>query len=197
MAKVQVAELAVLGGRTFERFDLDVFSRDTDPAWGLSQHDNMEGNLIFCRKWAKAFGAASPNLFLNGGTGQGKTYMCACIAYTVAEKGVDVKYVTAVKLFRDLEDRRFDRGADESDVRPYYDSELLIIDDLGTEMTTALVQSALYDIINTRLINGRKMIINANFTTHELPQIYMPQICSRLLGEFKQLHFFGPDLRCR
>lgn len=195
LAAVQTTGLSAFGGKTFDDFDLNVFSHAKDPGWGLSQRENMEGNLVYCRSWVRTFCGDSPNLFLNGGTGQGKTFLCGCIAHGVAEKGVEVKYVTAIAMFSDLENKRFDRG--EADVRPYYDSELLIIDDLGTEMTTAFVQSALYDIINTRLVNGRKMIINANFTTNELAQVYMPQICSRLLGEFKQLHFFGPDVRTR
>lgn len=193
IADIQTSQLAALGGRTFDSFDINVFSRNIDPNWGRSQRENMEGNLVYCRHWVKTFCEKSPNLFLNGGTGQGKTYLCGCIAHGIAEKGIGVKYVTAVAMFADLESKRFDRG--EADVRPYYNSELLIIDDLGTEMTTAFVQSALYDVINTRLTTGRKMIINANFTAHELSQVYMPQICSRLLGEFKQLHFFGPDIR--
>jgi len=195
LAAVQMTGLSALGGRTFDNFNLNVFSYDKDPGWGLSQRENMEGNLVYCRSWGKSFCEDSPNLFLNGGTGQGKTFLCGCIAHSVAEKGVEVRYVTAIEMFGELEIKRFERG--EADVRPYYESELLIIDDLGTEMTTAFVQSALYDIINTRLVTGRKMIINANFTAHELSQVYMPQICSRLLGEFKQLHFFGPDVRMR
>ena len=195
LAELQTTGLSALGGKTFGNFDLNVFSYEKDPGWGLSQRENMEGNLVYCRSWARNFCDGSPNLFLNGGTGQGKTFLCGCVANAVAEKGADVKYVTAIMLFGDLESKRFEHG--DTDVRPYYDSELLIIDDLGTEMTTAFVQSALYDIINTRLVAGRKMIINANFTAHELSQVYMPQICSRLLGEFKQLHFFGPDVRVR
>lgn len=193
MADAQTTRLSALGGRTFDSFNMNVFSRVTDPGWGRSQYENMEGNLAYCRHWVKTFGVQSPNLFLNGGTGQGKTFLCGCIAHGAAEKGIDVKYITAIAMFGDLENKHFDRG--EVDVRPYFESELLIIDDLGTEMTTAFVQSSMYNVINTRLTTGRKMIINANFTAHELSQVYMPQICSRLLGEFKQLHFFGPDLR--
>jgi DNA replication protein DnaC len=195
LAAIQTTGFLALGGRTFDSFDLNVFSYDEDPGWRLSQRENMEGNLVYCRNWVNTFNENSPNLFLNGGTGQGKTFLCGCIAHGVAEKGVEVRYVTAIEMFGDLENKRFERG--EVDVRPYYESELLIIDDLGTEMTNAFVQSSLYDIINTRLVNNRKMIINGNFTADELSRIYMPQICSRLLGEFKQLHFFGPDVRMR
>ncbi|MCL2084396.1 MAG: DNA replication protein DnaC, partial [Oscillospiraceae bacterium] len=77
----------------------------------------------------------------------------------------------------------------------FFDAALLVIDDLGTEMVTAFVQSALYDVINTRLLNGSKTIINANLTSERLTERYLPQTCSRLLGEYKMLHFFGPDLR--
>ena len=73
--------------------------------------------------------------------------------------------------------------------------DLLIVDDLGTEMTTAFVQSALYQLLNDRLMAKRPTIINTNLTTEEIGQRYSPQIRSRLEGEFEVLPFFGEDIR--
>lgn len=137
MRGAREAELSALKAGTFEDdFRLDIFSSQTEPEWGLSQRENMEGNLAYCRSWAKNFSPRSPNLFLNGGTGQGKTFMCSCIARKVSDGGASVRYAAAVSMFRDFENKHFDRGVFNTDI--YYNSDLLIIDDLGTEMTTRL-----------------------------------------------------------
>ncbi len=193
LREARKAQLGGLATVSFRQFNEQLFSTDTDSTWGLSQRENMYGNLMICKKWTEQFGKDVPNLFFNGGTGQGKTFLCACIADAVSAKQVHVCYTSAIALCTELERRHFERG--ETDVRPFYEAELLIIDDLGTEMTTAFVQSMMYDVINQRLLTTRKTIINANLTAQELRSRYMPQICSRLLGDFKQLHFFGPDLR--
>ena len=73
--------------------------------------------------------------------------------------------------------------------------ELMILDDLGTEMLTQISVSALYTLINTRLVNGKKTIISTNLTDAELARRYTPQICSRLEGEFTHLPFAGTDIR--
>ena len=74
-------------------------------------------------------------------------------------------------------------------------SKLLIIDDMGTEMGTAFTVSALYNLINNRLMAHRPMIVNTNLLPDELKKRYSPAVASRLLGEFKQLRFFGDDIR--
>ena len=73
--------------------------------------------------------------------------------------------------------------------------DLLILDDLGTEMTTAFVQSALYQIINGRLLERRATILSTNLRLEELGRRYSPQIASRLEGEYQILPFFGEDIR--
>ena len=75
------------------------------------------------------------------------------------------------------------------------DCDLMILDDLGTEMPTPMAQSALYTLINTRLVKGKKTIISTNLSDEQLEKRYTPQICSRLAGEFLHLPFAGEDIR--
>ena len=77
----------------------------------------------------------------------------------------------------------------------YLNCDLLIMDDLGTEMLTSMVSSALYTLINTRLVSGRKTVINSNLSPEELDKRYPPQIVSRLEGEYLPLIFKGRDIR--
>ena len=109
-------------------------------------------------------------------------------------------YDTAVNVFAQFEEQKFSRDSDDSrdakdETRRYLAGDLLILDDLGTEMTTSFIQSALYQIINSRLVSGRRTIINTNLSEQELQQRYTPQIASRILGEYRKLPFFGTDLR--
>ena len=180
-------ELGVLlrnGDESFERFDLNLYSADPD-ASGLSPRQNMARVLGACKKFAENFPQVSTNLLLQGDTGLGKTYLSACIARVVADKGYWQK---------------FSRDAEEAEavarrVRQMLSCDLMILDDLGTEMLTPYSISALYTLLNTRLVNGRRMIISTNCPSGELLRRYSAQICSRLDGEFLPLPFTGTDIR--
>ena len=108
-------------------------------------------------------------------------------------------YDTAVSLFGKFEEEKFSKDEDLADVRGdinrYMSCDLLILDDLGTEMTTFFVVSALYSLVNTRLTTGKKTIISSNLPPEALADRYSPQIASRILGEYQVLKFTGSDIR--
>jgi len=184
----------------FKDFDLSYYSTAVDPQHGISPRECMSMVLDTCRAYAENFGKNSPSLLFRGGTGLGKTLLGACIAKTVAAKGHSVVYDTAVSAFEAFESQRFARGsalaeAGEEKQRRMLSCDLLILDDLGTEMTTAFTQSALYTLINSRLNDGRKTIISTNLSPEELCARYSPQIISRIWGEYDTLLFLGRDIR--
>ena len=84
---------------------------------------------------------------------------------------------------------------DRSTIKRYLNCDLLILDDLGTELTTAFTVSSLYELINTRLVSGRKTVINTNLSVEEIRGRYSAQIASRLEGEYEVLRFYGRDIR--
>ena len=139
------------------------------------------------------------NLFFNGSPGLGKTFLSACIARVVADNGHSVVYDMASSIFAKFEDAKFLRTEEPEDIRAEVkrclECDLLILDDLGTEMTTSFTVSALYELINTRLVTGRKTIVSSNLTIHELRRRYSEQIMSRLEGEYQVLTFRGDDIR--
>jgi len=194
----ELSECLKVGKETFNTFSLEYYDDRRDPVTGISPREHMA--LVFeqCREYARKFGKNSPNLFLRGGTGLGKTFLSACIAKVVSEKGFSVVYDTAVNTFGAFEAEKFGLG-DVNDAREkthrYLNCDLLIMDDLGTEMLTSMVSSAFYTIINTRLMNGKKTVINSNLTSDELSRRYSPQIVSRLEGEYLPLTFRGSDIR--
>ena len=200
-AKEQQKELSRmldLGSQSFETFSLDWYSSVPDSRVGASPRENMEYNRDVCVDYAYDFNPRSGNLLLTGQPGLGKTFLSACIARVVSEKGYSVVYDTAGHVFERFEARKFSREEDDraaEDVERILQCDLLILDDLGTEMTTAFVQSALYEIVNTRLLSGKSTIINTNLGVTELNQRYLQQVSSRIEGEYQVLIFFGEDIR--
>ena len=195
-------ELGVLlqsGDESFEHFDLTLYS-GRPLAGGSSPRETMSMVYDACKKFAANFPKVSANLLLQGGTGLGKTYLSACIARVVAEKGCSVCYDSASAALEAFERQKFSRDPEEAEaagrrVRQMLGCDLMILDDLGTEMLTPVSASALYTLLNTRLVNGRRTIISTNCTDEELRRRYSPQICSRLEGEFLCLPFQGDDIR--
>ncbi len=188
------------GDERFERFDLTLYSEQPDPAKGISPRAIMELNLAICKRFAEAFPQVSSNLLMQGSTGLGKTYLSACIARVVAEKGFSVCYDTASSALDAFERQKFSRDPAEAEeagmrVRRMLSCDLMILDDLGTEMITSLSVSALYTLLNTRLVAGKRSIISTNLSDEDLQKKYSPQICSRLAGEFETLPFLGQDIR--
>lgn len=198
--KAQLSELSHLldlGNQSFENFSLDWYSADRGER-KLSPRENMERNFDVCRDYARQFSNRSDNLLLMGQPGLGKTFLSACIARVVSERGFSVVYDTAEHIFSQMEEEKFrpdDSAAAREDVQRYLQCDLLIVDDLGTEMVTSFVQSALYQLVNRRLISGKKTVVNTNLTPYQLGERYSPQVQSRFEGEYRILPFFGEDIR--
>ncbi len=191
-------ELSLLacGEQLFRDFHLEYYPDTVDPKFGVSPRAIMTRTLETCRKYAEEFTPASGNLLFNGGTGLGKTFLSACIAREVAQKGYSVAYDSAQHLFTKLEKDRF--SPDETtrlETQKLQNWDLLILDDLGTELTGNFVIAALYSLVNDRLLAGKPMIISTNLTITEIQKRYSPQIASRLQGSFQMLPFAGQDIR--
>ena len=188
----QKKELTFLsvGRESFENFRLDYYpERDNIRAI-------MEKTYQACRRYAHNFSEKSPNLLFSGDTGLGKTFLSACIARTVADNGYSVMYESAGHLFSRLERAKF-AGDEEArrDSDKYLACDLLIVDDLGTEMPGQFTTSALYSLVNDRILAGKPTIISTNLTSEEFAQRYNRQIASRLRGSYLRMPFVGDDIR--
>ncbi len=194
----QKKELTLLSGgkESFHQFRLEYYSDLIDPKLGVSPRQVMERNFRTCRTYAATFSPASGNLLFIGGTGLGKTFLSACIARAVADRGCSVVYETAGHLFTKLERAKFNGDEDaRRETEKYQSCDLLIVDDLGTEMPGQFVTAALYSLLNDRLLSGKPMVISTNLNIDELRRRYSPQIASRLEGSFTRLTFLGEDVR--
>lgn len=197
----ELSKLLDLGEQSFDAFRLDYYSQTPWPSMGTSPRANMELVYEVCLNYAEKFGRFYfKNLFLSGAPGLGKTFLSACIARTVSEHGFSVVYDTAGNVFAQFEARKFQRDGDNAreardETRRYLNCDLLILDDLGSELTTQFTQSALYELLNTRLVGEKCTVISSNLTLEDVSRRYAPQIASRLEGEYHVLRFFGDDIR--
>lgn len=181
----------LIENQTFENFSLSYYKG--------KDKEIISGNLDFCKSYAEDFGEGSPSLLFIGATGLGKTHLSTAIAGQVIKDGFDVVYETAQNIFFDFEQNRFKNTSYEETLSTdrYFETDLLIIDDLGAEVTNRFTVACLYNIINTRINKGLATIINTNLDQHEIRDRYEDRITSRLFGEFVPLFFTGKDVRAQ
>ncbi len=180
--------------QSFDNFKLDYYEKG-------KERDNMKAVLEDCRAYAGGFNSkTAENLLFFGTTGLGKTHLSTSIAKEVIDRGFDVVYVTAQDLFEDFEHDKFSRNyssTQENSTEKYFECDLLIIDDLGTELSNQFTVSCLYNLINSRINSEKPMIINTNLNQNDLRDRYADRITSRLFGEFSVMCFFGKDIRLK
>ena len=194
----QKKEVSVLSGskEAFNQFRLDYYPDRVDPKYGASPRAIMERNFRACRTYAMTFSQNAGNLLFVGGTGLGKTFLSASIARVVADRGFSVVYEPASHLFSKLEQARFNPTEESRrEAAQFTECDLLIVDDLGTEMPGQFVTAALYSLLNDRILMGKPMLVSTNLNVEEMSRRYSPQIASRLHGGFQRLTFVGEDIR--
>lgn len=179
--------------QSFANFSLEYYANDR------MTYLLMQSNLERAKQYAATFHPAkSDNLAMFGGTGLGKTHLSTAIAREVIEGGWDVVYVSCVDMFADYEAQRFGNSTGTptgADLSRYTDCDLLIIDDLGTELTNQFTTSCLYGLLNTRLNRHLPVILSTNLETDEFRKRYWDRITSRVLGNFTVMPFKGTDVR--
>ena len=186
-------ESSGLGGlictQSFENFSLEYYRNG-------GGYESMTRSVMALRHFAENFSEDTARSYLLvGGTGLGKTHLSTAVAKAVIDRGHDVLYVTSVGMIGDFEAKRFGNGEGERNTTRYYDAELLIIDDFGTEVINQFTVSCMYDVINSRINNRKSTIINTNLSHKEMEQKYGERIASRLFGEYNPIAFVGVDIR--
>ncbi|MFZ5968287.1 MAG: ATP-binding protein [Bacillota bacterium] len=189
----------VLDKENFNHFSLELFSDHKFEDEDLTPKQNMLNILNVCEGFVINFDKQlDENLFFYGTTGLGKTFMCNCIAKALLDKGKIVVYQTAFKILEILEEYKFNRNRTpniETSYQLLFDCDLLVVDDLGTEMTNTFTNTEVFNIINSRLIGSKKTIISTNLSPMEIASTYSDRIFSRIFGNFTILKFYGKDLR--
>lgn len=155
--------------------------------------ERMKKIFDYCRFYARDFSMKSKSLLLRGATGLGKTHISLAIAKEAIDKGFGVVYGSVHSFALTIEKERFKEDTDISSTLTKCD--LLILDDLGAEMSSAYTQAMIYDIINTRMMKNLPTIINTNLSPREIESRYGERLVSRLLGSYQVINFVGKDIR--
>lgn len=186
--------------QTFNSFDMSLFEKQEDVK-GTSVLEIAKKAYKKSIEFAETFEETHGNLYLYGSAGTGKTFVSSCIANRVLERGFTVYYQSAFKLLDMLEKLKFGRYEDEERAQAeyaekyIYDVDLLIIDDVGTEFVTAYSSAALFDIINSRIVDKKSTIISSNLGPVKMTEVYGTRLASRITGSFDVVNFIGKDLR--
>lgn len=197
LMRQEVERLAPLDSCTFDKFELDYYSTQADEA-GIIPRVRAEKVLEACRRYAQSFSLESKNLMFLGKTGVGKTHLSLAIANTVISKGWFVCYGTSQNICEDLRAEMF--GRDDKityDKEQVLNCDLLILDDLGTEIDNQYNIASIYNIINSRILSGKPTIISTNYDFNELLDKYDQRITSRITGEYTKMQIFGTDNRIK
>ena len=177
--------------QTFDNFDLSYYRGEALP--------RMRQIFDIVKRYADTFVAGdSGNIVMMGNTGLGKTHLSSAMGGVIIEKGNDVYYTTATGMVADFELNRYGNSNSfeaTGETDKYFTCDLLIIDDLGTEVINQFTTSCLYNVINTRLNRKKSTVINTNFSQEEMRKKYQDRITSRIFGEYLVLPFAGTDIR--
>lgn len=173
--------------QTFKSFKLDLY-----PEAGGARK-NMERIYNKVKDYAENFSSKSGNLLFTGGTGVGKTFLSSAVARHVIDKGFSVVYDSISNIVSEFESVKFNKA--QTDLSKYDTCDLLIIDDLGTEMITQFSESVVYTLLNNRINMRKPMIVSTNINPERVGEMYSQSVVSRLSGEFLVLPFVGKDLR--
>ena len=188
----------ILDKENFSTCSLTYYSRNhIDPLTGRSSLESMETALNVCHNFVDTFSEEFHNILLYGDTGVGKTFLSHCIAKELMDSAYSVIYFTAAGLFDILAENTFGKRQNkDSDVFEHiYDCDLLIIDDLGTELTNSFTGSQLYYFIEERHVNKRSTIISTNLSFADLRDRYSERIFSRFTGYYDFKQIIGTDIR--
>lgn len=190
----------LLDRENFDTFRFDFYSDDfIDENKRISAAENIESVVDYCHYFIEHFDSSFDNLLFYGKAGTGKTFLINCIAKELMDNSHSVIYLSSIGLFDLMADYSFRRNNNsiysQITMEELRNCDLLIIDDLGTEMTNSFTDSSLFDCLNERLIHQKSTIISTNLSLKELQNKYDDRIFSRTTGNYTFLKIFGDDIR--
>ena len=187
----------VLEKENFQTFSFDYYSRDIiDGATGMSSFQAAKMAYERCLEFAKTFEKTHENIFIFGDTGVGKTFLANAAAKELLDKGYSVIYFSAQRLFELLAKEAFGKDGEHADIQDnIFDCDLLIIDDLGTELTNSFTSSRLFLCLNERIRKKKSTFISSNLQLQDIASVYSERVFSRISDSFTLLHLFGNDIR--
>ena len=206
----------ILNKENFENFSFDYYDNKTIlPGQNMTNAAYMEGVKRFCEKFADKYFKTNAsknavdtaleendrsNIIFSGNTGVGKTYLSNCIAKVLLDRYYSVIYLSAKELFEALVKVKMEKSEDQKYlllIEEVYESDMLIIDDLGTELSNHFTTTEFFHIINRRVNTEKSTIISTNLSLDEMRDIYSERVTSRIRKSFMYIRLFGNDIRAK
>ena len=189
----------ILKQENFDTFSLKYYSREKSEGQNFSPYVNMSNILKRSKEFIKNFDTKFENILIWGESGLGKTFLTNCIAKELLDTGHTVLYLSSNELFEDILSKYIMSGKNSDELSTIYNfiytCELLIIDDLGTELTNSFQLSQLFEIINKRSISKRSTLISTNLSMKQLSNRYTERIVSRLVADYMVFYVYGTNIR--
>jgi DNA replication protein DnaC len=184
---------------TFAHFTYDYYSDDfKDESTGLTALSAAKRAYVASRNFVDTFDTEFNNLFFYGRAGVGKTFLSNCIAKELIDTSHSVIYFSSPQLFNILAKSSFEHDIESSEASQYiYNCDLLIIDDLGSELTNSFVSSQLFSCVNERILKQRSTIISTNISINKLVDTYSERTFSRISSNYTMLKLIGDDIRLK
>ena len=185
----------------FKDFRADYYSPDDyDSDTEASSMENALTAYALLKAMADDYDSCSRNFVIYGGVGVGKTFLTSALANSLIQSGHSVVFLTAYRFFNIFEKNTFRRGdADEvekiPEVEPIFDCDLLVLDDMGTELANTFTNSKLFDCLNERILSNKPTIISSNLSPAHIKANYSDRVFSRLIKHYKFLKLTGADIR--
>ena len=188
---------SVLEEENFAHFNFDLYSdKEVDPLTGMTPLENVKNAVKICKDFIENSDITGGNLFLYGGTGVGKTFLSNCVAKELLDRNHSVIYFSATQLFDVFKKNAYEKSPEVADdYQNIFDCEVLIIDDLGTEVPNTYTNSQLFMCINERVLRKKSTIISTNLSLNELAETYSERTFSRISKNYTLIKLFGEDLR--
>lgn len=189
----------LLQKENFDTFSFSYYSPNyIDPETGHSSLATIRDAYEEARKFVDTFGKEFRNLFFYGDPGVGKTFLSNCIAKELIDRSNSVIYLSSFQLFDTLAKGKFEKDEQAAKINKHLlNCDLLIIDDLGTELVNSLTVSQLFLCLNERLLNRKPTIISTNLSLDALVEIYSERIFSRITSNYTMLKITGDDIRIK
>ncbi len=183
----------ILSKENFDFFDLNVYDEDNSTT---SPRATAQIALERAQNFVQHFKEKGGNLLLLGQTGCGKTFLSNCIAKALLDEGISVIYFTATGLFKVFEDQTFKKKVDDLPDQ-IFDCDLLIIDDLGTELPNNFTITKLFQCLNERLLRNKSTVISTNLSLEQMRDTYSERITSRVFSNYDAIRLIGDDIRIK
>lgn len=191
----------VLERENFKTLSLELYEKEkTDPE-RPSPYENMTRIVRKAKEYTRNCREVHTSFLFYGESGVGKSFLSNCIAKELMDQGLSVLYLTANELFQQVLSPYLmsqDAGT-KATLQPVYDlvyhADLLVLDDLGTELTNSFILSQLFEIINRRMLDDRSTIISTNLSLRQMQERYNDRIVSRIIEHYELCPIYGKNIR--